>query len=123
MLGLMNGLRNMSKGRKMTQWEKDRIKSAQAKLKKEKPTPIIKGGFDKGILTFSEASDGGYTQILKARQMGISGWNLEQLKALMQSTPMDKNIFFDEYTREEKPKDTRTEGEKWADDWAAKQNI
>ena len=106
--GLMNGLRRMSKGRKKS-WQptglermqqskraKQGIKDEPKKKKVKVPPPIfIKRGWDRGVLTFQ---DGGY--------MGIS------------------RVFMDEFgtinSGNEQPKDTRTESEKWADDWARK---
>lgn len=50
----------MAKGRKLTQWEKDRKKSKENELKKIGEiveTTKVFGGFSKGILTFKEINE------------------------------------------------------------------
>lgn len=115
------------------------------KVSKPKPptgtTPFGKGintfiGSESGFWKADWGDGGGYQQITTTpRQYGKS-WSMEQLKALMEaqenggwSPEQIKAVAFgyngvDEVsTVDLTNKDTRTEAEKWADEWGSKNTI
>lgn len=130
----------MSKGKRKS-WQPtglEAMKQSQidkAKWQKglqQQKTPVIQGGFSKGVLSFSET--GKYEQIKPGQiiqhngriftygdgTIGIdrgfgqtSPYDLETLKKLLEEANGTK-------IAPEEPKDTRNEQEKWADDWARK---